>query len=66
MNPDTETASEAAPTRGEQAELARLRAENALLRTEKDILLKAATWFAIDAGALLPPRTENHHPEGSP
>lgn len=45
---------EAALTPGERAELNRLRAENALLRTEKDILLKAATGFAIDAGALLP------------
>jgi transposase len=58
MNPDAETTSEAALTSGEQAELIRLRAENALLRTEKDILLKAATWFAVDAGALLPSRTD--------
>ncbi|WP_438801148.1 GreA/GreB family elongation factor [Amycolatopsis magusensis] len=68
MNPDTETASEAV-TRDEQAELIRLRAENALLRTEKDILLKAATWFATDAGALLPPRTgrpETREPERPP
>jgi transposase len=57
MNSDAENAPEAASARGEQAELARLRAENALLRTEKDILLKAATWFAIDAGALLPVRS---------
>jgi transposase len=34
------------------AELAWLRAENALLRTEKEILLKAATWFALDANVL--------------
>jgi transposase len=58
MNPDAETTPEAASTSGEQAELSRLRAENALLRTEKDILLEAATWFAVDAGALLPPRTD--------
>ncbi len=58
MNPDAETAPDAALTPGEQAELVRLRAENALLRTEKDILLKAATWFAIDAGALLPLRAD--------
>ena len=45
---------EAALTPGERGELIRLRAENALLRTEKDILLKAATGFAIDAGALPP------------
>lgn len=58
MNPDAETPPDTALTRGEQAELARLRAENALLRAEKDILLKTATWFAIDAGALLPPRAD--------
>ncbi|MEV4143456.1 hypothetical protein AB0J40_07290 [Amycolatopsis sp. NPDC049691] len=45
---------EAALTPGERSELVRLRAENALLRTEKDILLKAATGFAVDAGALPP------------
>jgi len=45
---------EAALTPGERSELIRLRAENALLRTEKDILLKAATGFAVDAGALPP------------
>jgi len=43
-------------------ELTRLRAENALLRTEKEILLEAATWFAIDAGALLPPRADRPEP----
>jgi transposase len=48
---------EAALTPGERSELVRLRAENALLRTEKDILLKAATGFAVDAGAL-PPEPE--------
>lgn len=56
MNPNSEAASGAALTSGDQAELIRLRAENALLRTEKEILLKAATWFATDAGALLPRR----------
>ena len=45
---------ETALTPGERGELIRLRAENALLRTEKDILLKAAKGFAIDAGVLLP------------
>ncbi|MFI6025495.1 GreA/GreB family elongation factor [Amycolatopsis magusensis] len=63
MNPDPETAAEAA-TRDEQAELVRLRAENALLRTEKDILLKAATWFATDAGAL--PGPHGRQPERPP
>ncbi|AIG76636.1 Hypothetical protein AJAP_18865 [Amycolatopsis japonica] len=37
---------------GEQSEVDRLRAENALLRTEKDLLLKAAIGFATDAGAF--------------
>ncbi|GHG02863.1 hypothetical protein GCM10017567_17770 [Amycolatopsis bullii] len=41
-------------TPGERSELVRLRAENALLRIEKDLLLKAATGFAVDAGALPP------------
>jgi transposase len=52
MDPNGEA--EATLTAAERAELSRLRAENALLRTEKDILLKAATRFAIDAGALRP------------
>jgi transposase len=43
------------------AELAWLRAENALLRTEKEILLKAATWFAVDAQAVL--QEHPHKPE---
>ncbi|CAM3578925.1 hypothetical protein KIPE111705_15255 [Kibdelosporangium persicum] len=43
------------------AELAWLRAENALLRTEKEILLKAATWFAVDAKAV--PREHTRSPE---
>ncbi|MFJ4098342.1 hypothetical protein [Amycolatopsis japonica] len=46
MTPDHETASD------EQSEVDRLRAENALLRTEKDLLLKAAIGFATDAGAF--------------
>ncbi|WP_172843474.1 hypothetical protein [Amycolatopsis keratiniphila] len=36
----------------EQSEVDRLRAENALLRAEKDLLLKAAIGFATDAGAF--------------
>ncbi|MFK0246902.1 hypothetical protein ACIQUM_19560 [Amycolatopsis azurea] len=35
-----------------QSEVERLRAENALLRTEKALLLKAAIGFATDAGAF--------------
>ncbi|MBB4684478.1 hypothetical protein [Amycolatopsis jiangsuensis] len=36
----------------EHAELAWLRAENALLRVEREILVKAASGFAADAGVL--------------
>ncbi|WP_410646829.1 hypothetical protein [Amycolatopsis sp. cmx-4-54] len=36
----------------EQSEVDRLRAENALLRAEKDLLLKAAIGFATDAGVF--------------
>ncbi|WP_199749100.1 MULTISPECIES: hypothetical protein [unclassified Amycolatopsis] len=46
MLPDNETPP------AEQSEVDRLRAENALLRTEKDLLLKAAIGFATDAGAF--------------
>ncbi|MDX3192720.1 hypothetical protein PV458_30300 [Streptomyces sp. MN03-5084-2B] len=53
---------DAALTPGERSELIRLRAENALLRTEKDILLKAATGFAIDAGALRPSALDRPEP----
>ncbi|SEP37864.1 hypothetical protein [Amycolatopsis saalfeldensis] len=49
-------------TSGERRELMRLRAENTLLRTEKDILLKAAMGFAIDAGALLPGAADQPEP----
>ncbi|GAB3744299.1 hypothetical protein GCM10027598_78630 [Amycolatopsis oliviviridis] len=44
----------------EQSEVDRLRAENALLRTEKDLLLKAAIGFATDAGAF---RRQHREPE---
>ncbi len=36
-------------TTDEKAELARLRRENARLREEKEILEKAAAWFALEA-----------------
>ncbi|MHA6803783.1 hypothetical protein [Salinifilum ghardaiensis] len=36
----------------ERAELDWLRTENALLRTERDVLLRIATEFAEDAGFL--------------
>jgi hypothetical protein len=38
---------------GERAELEWLRSENALLRTERDILVRVATGFAEDADATL-------------
>jgi len=44
---------EAAPQPGERAELDRLRAENALLRVERDILLRVATGYALDAERVL-------------
>ncbi|QWF78587.1 hypothetical protein [Amycolatopsis sp. CA-230715] len=53
----TEPAAAPPLTGDEHAELSRLRAENALLRVERDILVKAASWFAADAGAL------THRPE---
>ncbi|MFI0798588.1 hypothetical protein [Amycolatopsis lurida] len=54
MTPDDETSFD------EQSEVDRLRAENALLRTEKDLLLKAAIGFATDAGVF---RRRSHEPE---
>lgn len=38
-------------TSEEQSELARLRRENRTLREERDILKKAAAWFAKETGA---------------
>ena len=45
---------EAAPglTTAERDELARLRRENKQLRLERDILSKAAAWFARETGAV--------------
>ena len=37
---------------GEREELARLRRENRQLRLERDILSKAAAWFARETGTL--------------
>lgn len=37
---------------GEREELARLRRENKQLRLERDILSKAAAWFARETGTL--------------
>ena len=41
-------------TTGEREELARLRRENRQLRQERDILAKAAAWFARETGAIPP------------
>jgi len=45
-------------SRDEQAELARLRKENKQLRLERDILSKAAAWFARETDAV-PPKSSN-------
>ena len=45
-------------TREEKAELSRLRRENRQLREERDILAKAAAWFARETGSI-PPGSSN-------
>jgi len=45
-------------TRDEQAELARLRKENKQLRLEREILSKAAAWFARETDTV-PPKSSN-------
>jgi transposase len=44
------------PTTDEKAELARLRKENRRLRQEREILKKAAAWFAQESN-ILPPKS---------
>jgi transposase len=39
-------------TTEEREELGRLRRENARLRTEREILAKAAAWFARETGSV--------------
>jgi transposase len=41
-------------TTDERTELQRLRRENARLREERDILKKAAAWFAQETGTITP------------
>jgi transposase len=45
-------------TSDEKAELARLRKENKQLRLEREILSKAAAWFARETDAV-PPKSSN-------
>lgn len=45
-------------TSDEKAELARLRKENKQLRLEREILKKAAAWFARETDAV-PPKSSN-------
>ena len=43
---------DAAPTSAERDDLARLRRENKQLRLERDILSRAAAWFARETGVV--------------
>jgi transposase len=45
-------------TRGEQEEIQRLRRENKQLRLEREILSKAAAWFARETEAV-PPKSSH-------
>lgn len=45
-------------TRDEKVEIARLRKENKRLRLERDILSKAAAWFAQETNAV-PPKSSD-------
>jgi transposase len=45
-------------TTDDQSELQRLRRENAALREEREILKKAAAWFARETGSI-PPGSSN-------
>jgi len=49
---DAQTAAGGALTATERDELARLRRENKQLRVERDILFRAAAWFARETGTV--------------
>ena len=46
-------------TTAERDELRRLRRENRTLREEREILKKAAAWFAQESGSVPPKRTDS-------
>ena len=46
-------------TTAERQELARLRRENKQLRLEREILAKAAAWFARETGSIAPESTSS-------
>ena len=46
-------------TTDERTELQRLRRENATLREERDILKKAAAWFARETGSIPSPGSDS-------
>lgn len=46
------------PSSNEKQELSRLRKENRRLQQERDILAKAAAWFARETGSI-PPKSSN-------
>lgn len=47
-----ESGGEGGPSSAEQEELRRLRRENRQLREEREILAKAAAWFARETGSI--------------
>lgn len=53
MHQESDTRENGSLGPGERAELEWLRTENALLRAERDILVRVATGFAEDADATL-------------
>ena len=55
---EIETGERPGLTKSEREELVRLRRENRVLREEREILAKAAAWFATETGAV-PSRRSN-------